>query len=292
MIKSMTGFGKSTGDIADTPVTVEVSTVNHRFLDAHYRLPYEWNVLEARLREVVGNRLVRGKLNVNVSRKRGQSTAQRLKLDAAIARQYLDASRQLGELAGKTDTLSVDILAQLPGVFVAEEREEDAEQAEAALIPLLEQALEQLDTMRAAEGAALAREIRHRIELIREAVARIKVRLPELNEHYETKLRERMRELTEESALAEERIVVEVAMLADKGDVTEEIVRLEAHLDHALQMMDADEPAGRKLNFLTQEIQREMNTLSAKIRDTDVVRDVLEMKSELEKIREQGQNIE
>ena len=292
MIRSMTGFGKAACDYRNSMVSVELSTVNHRYLDASLRVPYEWSVAEPALRECLKDFLSRGKLNVSINRKRLGSGEKPLVLDTTVAQQYIDAARELGQMTGDESALELSTLAQLPGVFQQQDEDEDLEAAQAMLLGVLKEALENLNTMRDAEGQKLDHDLRLRIQLIGETLEAIEARLPELNELYATKLRERILELTEESALTEDRIAMEVAVFSDKGDVTEEIVRLKSHMEHTLELMDSDEPCGRKLNFLTQEFQREINTLGSKVRDTDVVRHVLAMKSELEKFREQIQNIE
>ncbi len=271
---------------------MELSTVNHRYLDASIRLPYEWSPLESALRELLKDYLSRGKLNISVNRKRLDGTAQGLVLDTTIAQQYIDAAEELAQMAGSSDSLSVNTLAQFTGVFQQKEDEDNLEKAQEALEGLLREALTNLNAMRDVEGSKLYADLAHRIDLIRTTVEEVEVRLPELNEIYVNRLRDRIAALIEDSSVAEDRIAVEVALLSDKGDVTEELVRLRSHLDHAVELMDGDEAGGRKLNFLTQEIQREINTLGSKVRDTDVVRHVLNMKSELEKFREQIQNIE
>jgi uncharacterized protein (TIGR00255 family) len=288
----MTGFGKASCEFNNSTVSMELSTVNHRYLDASIRLPYEWASTESALREILKDFLSRGKLNISVNRKRLSGNVQELVLDKAVAQQYIDAANELAQLAGCDDSISVNTLAQLSGVFQQKEDEEDIEQTLESLAVLLREALENLNAMRNVEGAKLYKDLKHRIVLIRTTVEEIEGRLPELNELYRTRLQERIAELASDSNIAEERIAVEVAVMSDKGDVTEELVRLKSHLDHAIELMDGEEAGGRKLNFLTQEIQREINTLGSKVRDTDVVRNVLEMKSELEKFREQIQNIE
>lgn len=271
---------------------MELSTVNHRYLDASIRLPYEWSAVESKLREMLKGYLSRGKLNISVNRKRLDGSARGLELDTQVAQQYIDAAVALGRMAGSSDALSVNTLAQFDGVFHQKEDEEDLERAHEALKALLHEALTNLNEMRDVEGRKLYKDLAHRIELIRGIVEDVETRLPELNEIYVTRLRDRIAALVEDSTVTEDRIAVEVALLSDKGDVTEELVRLKSHLDHAVELMDGEEAGGRKLNFLTQEIQREINTLGSKVRDTDVVRHVLNMKSELEKFREQIQNIE
>jgi uncharacterized protein (TIGR00255 family) len=288
----MTGFGKASCSINGSMVSMELSSVNHRYLDASIRLPYEWSSTEPELREILKDFLSRGKLNISVNRKRTDTTAHALVLAKDVAQQYIDAADELSKMVGSDETISVNTLAQIPGVFQQQEEDEDLEKALEALSGLLREALSNLNRMRDAEGKKLNEDLKHRIQLIRNTVEDVKTRLPELNRLYTTRLRKRITEIAGETSVTEERIALEVAVLSDKGDVTEELVRLETHLDHAVELMEDDEPGGRKLNFLTQEIQREINTLGSKVRDTDVVRHVLDMKSELEKFREQIQNIE
>jgi uncharacterized protein (TIGR00255 family) len=288
----MTGFGKAACDYRNSMVSVELSTVNHRYLDASLRVPYEWSSAEPALRERLKEFLSRGKLNVSINRKQLGSGEKPLVLDTLVAQQYVAAAQELAKMTGDASTLDLNTLAQLPGVFQQQDEDEDEDKAQAMLLTVLSQALENLNSMRDAEGQKLYDDLKLRIQMIGETLAAIEERLPELNELYTTKMRTRIAELIEESTVTEERIALEVAVFSDKGDVTEEVVRLKSHMEHAQELMDFDEPCGRKLNFLTQEFQREINTLGSKVRDTDVVRHVLDMKSELEKFREQIQNIE
>jgi len=289
----MTGFGKADGEFDGDVISVEVSAVNHRYLDCSLRLPNAWNALEPVLRETVRKHMARGKVYVTVNRKRGpDSRRQTVVLDGDLARQYIDAARDLVQLSGKMDTLSVDVLAQLEGVFYHEEPEDDLNQVKDALLRVTAQALGRADAMRVTEGESLGEEVAGRVALIREALTALEGRLPELNALYEQRLRTRIEELQGDAELTEERIAIEIALMADKGDVTEEVVRIKTHLDHALELLEKEEPVGRELNFLTQELQREVNTLGSKVRDSAVVKEVLRMKSELERFREQVQNIE
>jgi len=293
MLRSMTGFGKADGEFDGDVISVEVSAVNHRYLDCSLRLPNAWNALEPVLRETVRKHMARGKVYVTVNRKRGpDSRRQTVVLDGDLARQYIDAARDLVQLSGKMDTLSVDVLAQLEGVFYHEEPEDDLNQVKDALLRVTAQALGRADAMRVTEGESLGEEVAGRVALIREALTALEGRLPELNALYEQRLRTRIEELQGDAELTEERIAIEIALMADKGDVTEEVVRIKTHLDHALELLEKEEPVGRELNFLTQELQREVNTLGSKVRDSAVVKEVLRMKSELERFREQVQNIE
>lgn len=292
MVRSMTGFGKAAGELNGETVAVELSSVNHRFLDANLRLPFEWSSLDPVFRELVRKYLSRGKVNISVTRKRSNGASTEFRLNHEVAQQFLDASKELSKMLGSDEAISLEALVQCPGVLSPPESDEDLETVQKVVGDVLEAALKQLDTMRQVEGHNLTQDVLHRIELIRQAVGCVQERLPELNTLYEERLRARLKELLDETGANEDRVALEVALLAEKGDVTEEIVRLNAHLEHACDMLKQDEPVGRKLNFLVQEIQREINTLGSKVRDTSVVREVLDMKSELEKIREQIQNFE
>jgi len=292
LLRSMTGFGKASGELDGDTISVELSSVNHRYLDANIRIPYEWSALESVLRDAIKPRVSRGKLNVSITRKRANGGASNIQLNRDVAEQYVRALNDLGALLGTNETPSLQTLAQFDNVFAYEEAEADLNEAKDFLLALLSEALDNLDTMRETEGESLGRDLTLRVGLIRESVATIEARLPELNDFYATKLRARINELGQDTGMTEERIAIEVAMMADKGDVTEETVRLKTHLDHAEELLASSEPIGRKLNFLSQEVQREINTLGSKVRDTDVIREVLQMKSELERIREQLANIE
>lgn len=291
MIRSMTGFGKAAGSFDGREVTIEIVAVNHRYLDASVRLPGSWSILEPDVKQALRDQLNRGKLSVYVSCKRAHGGAT-IRFDAEVARQYIEASKELARMVGTMDTITVDTVASLDGVFVQEEPEDDLDQVRAELMALVDDAIERLNEMRAGEGAVLARDVRARIGLLREALRVIEERLPELNRHHESRLRSRIDDLKADVALTEERLALEVALLAEKADVTEEVVRLKAHLDHMEELLDAKDPVGRRLDFLLQELQREVNTLGVKTRDSDVARSVLDMKAEVEKIREQVQNIE
>jgi len=293
MVYSMTGFGKASGQFEGDEVTVEVSTVNHRFLDCSLRLPNSWNALEHPLKTVVKEQLGRGKVYAIVARKRSaKSSGQSVQFDADIARSYVDISKDLVRILGTMETLSIETLIRLDGVVSLAEPEEDLDTTLAFLTGLLGEALAQAGQMRATEGAQLASDIRTRVTGLREILARIEERLPEVRAAYEERLRQRIAELVDDPSVTEERVMLEVAVMAEKSDVTEEVVRLKGHYDHIEELLGATEPIGRRLDFLAQEIQREMNTLGVKCRDSAIAREVLDMKAELEKVREQLQNIE
>jgi len=288
----MTGFGKSSYALDGELVTVEVSSVNHRFLECNVRVPPAWWALDPIIKQTVKKTLSRGKVTVTVVRRRGTTSNQTVQFDQALAGQYVEAANDLAHLLGAEERLSLNVLARLDGVFFLEETEEDIEGVKESLIPVLSKALDHVAQMRADEGEALAEELRHRIGQIRETLDTVEARLPELNRLYEERLRERIQDLQAETDVADDRIAFEVALMADKTDVTEEVVRLKTHLDHMLELIHTEGPVGRQLDFLLQEVQREVNTLGVKTRDGDVTKAVLGIKSEHEKMREQIQNVE
>lgn len=292
MSRSMTGFGKATGEFEGQSITIELSAVNGRYLDCNVRIPPAWSALEPVLKQTVRNSIARGKLNITVIRRRAQASNRSVTFDQKLAQQYLDASKELSAMLGSYETLSLNVLAQLEGVMYQDETDEDIESLEPALCRILESAIEKLNVMRETEGKALEVDIRGRLSVMRERLASIEARLPELNAAYETRLRTRINELNSEAGLTEERIAIEVALMAEKSDVTEEVVRFKTHLDHMEEILASTDSIGRRLDFLTQEIQREVNTLGVKTRDANVAKEVLDLKAELEKIREQIQNIE
>ncbi len=292
MSRSMTGFGKATGEFDGQMLTVELSSVNGRYLDCNLRMPPAWSALDPVIKQTIRKHIARGKINVTVNRRRGESSNRAIRFDQALANQYLEAAKQLSAILGTFETLSLNVLVQMEGVIFQEDSEEDLDAVESTLVGVLEAALEKLDAMRSTEGKALEDDIRGRLASMRGTLSSIEERLPELNEAYETRLRTRIHELNVEAGLTEERIAIEVALMAEKSDVTEEVVRFKTHLEHMEEILSSKDSIGRRLDFLSQEIQREVNTLGVKTRDANVAKEVLDLKAELEKIREQIQNIE
>lgn len=292
MTRSMTGFGKASREFDGQVISVELSSVNHRYFDCTLRTPNGWTAVEPAIKKRMQGRVARGKVTAIVNRKRLHAQEGSVRLDEDMARQYLAAAEQLKTVMGSNEPISLAFMAGLEGVFTEDEAEEDLAAIEEAVVQVLDEALDKLDAMRVKEGKVLADDVLQRVGLIRDELATIEERLPELSELYVTRLRERIADLGAEASITEERVAIEVAIMAEKGDVTEETVRLKTHLDHVGETLDRKEPVGRRLDFLAQEIQREVNTLGVKTRDADVAKHVLTMKSEVEKIREQVQNIE
>lgn len=293
MTRSMTGFGRAVGTVDGDNITIELSSVNHRYFDCSVRLPAPWITLEQTIREWVREKVNRGKISVSIRRDNGGNSTLQVKYDANIAKQYISASESLAEALNTPDArLSLDVLAQLDGVFYQEDSKQDLELITTELQKIFTNALLQYQNGREREGEALKTDLLARLDLIEESIGAIELRHPEILTAYENRLRERMQELNTEVGLTEDRIAMEVAMMAEKTDTHEELIRLRSHLEHGRTLLDSRDAMGRDLNFLSQEIQREINTLGSKLRDIEVTREVLTMKSELEKLREQIQNIE
>jgi uncharacterized protein (TIGR00255 family) len=288
----MTGFGKASREFKGELISIELNSVNHRFVDISLRMSSAWAALDAEVKQEIRRHIDRGKINITVNRRREKSSGHSVQLDKQVAQQYMDAFRELQLMARRNEELSLNTLVRLEGVFYSEDSVEDLDELRPVLLGIVAEAMGQMNEMRLAEGRALEEDLRQRVILMREALATIEMRLPDLNKQYEERIRTRIAELQAEISVSEERIALEVALLAEKADVTEEVVRFKTHLDHMLELLKSSEPVGRRLDFLSQEIGREVNTLGVKTRDSDVAKEVIQLKSELEKIREQLQNME
>lgn len=296
MVRSMTGYGAAEVEAQTGRWWVEVRSTNHRFLEVVVRLPRDLGALEDRVRAAVAGRVRRGRVEVLV-REEATGRARSVTVDTELARQYAQALETLRRELGIQDSLNLAALLALPEVVRLEEVRPDVELAWHALRTGLDQALDSLVRMREAEGAHLAEDLAARVARVEEWVEEVSRRAEELPRVYAQRLRERVAELVRalgvERPPDEARLAMEVAAFADRCDVREELVRLRSHLHQARALLHASDGAvGRKLEFLLQEMQREVNTVGSKAGDLDVTRAVLEMKSELEAIREQVQNVE
>lgn len=296
MVRSMTGYGAAEVEAQTGRWWVEVRSTNHRFLEVVVRLPRDLGALEERVRAAVAGRVRRGRVEVLV-REEATGRARSVTVDTELARQYAQALETLRRELGIQDSLNLAALLALPEVVRLEEVRPDVELAWQALRPGLDQALDSLVRMREAEGAHLAEDLAARVARVEEWVEEVSRRAEELPRVYAQRLRERVAELVRALGVDrppdEARLAMEVAAFADRCDVREELVRLRSHLHQARTLLHASDGAvGRKLEFLLQEMQREVNTVGSKAGDLDVTRAVLEMKSELEAIREQVQNVE
>ena len=291
MIRSMTGFGAARGASGDEEIAVEVRSVNHKYCEVKVRLPRELGALEVEVTRAVKERLARGGVEVT-ARRAGNHGAMAPRVDAPLAEAYARAFAELqARLSLPGAATLADVLAA-DGVIKLEEREVDVEAAKEALMRALERALEALIAMRAREGAALARDLGSRLGQIEEIVGRVRTLVPRSVEHHRARLEERIAELTRGIALDPSRLAQEVALFADRTDVTEEITRLGSHVAQVRGLLAGGEPAGRKLDFIVQEMHREANTIGSKSQSAEVVNEVVGLKAEIERMREQVQNVE
>ena len=292
MIKSMTGYGRSVQTVNGREFTVELRSVNNRYLDCSVRLPRILTFAEEAVKQAVKAAVSRGKVDVYISLRSESAEDTVVSLNRAVLEGYLTAMRQMVAEYGVTDDISASGLSRMPEVFAVEKPQVDEEQLLADLMQVVQAALEGYDAMRCTEGAALDRDLRSRGQTILSLVEQVEAGNGQTVIAYRAKLEAKLREVLENTAIDESRILTEAAIFADKVAVDEETVRLRSHLEQMEQMLTAGGAIGRKLDFLLQEMNREANTIGSKCTDVRLARVVVDIKAELEKIREQTQNIE
>jgi uncharacterized protein (TIGR00255 family) len=292
MLLSMTGFGRADVKTDQVAVSAEITGVNGRYLDMIVKLPPEAAALEIGLKRLVRDKVSRGRVSVSVSAHRSGTAASRVMLNEVAAEQYVASSLDLAKRLGLKNDLTLTSILNLPEVARTEEQTEPNERERAAIEQAVQLALDEFQSMRRNEGEVLETDLRERIEAMRSTLAEVEERLPELNRGYTERLCQKMADIAADLSVKEERIAMEVAIMAERADVTEEVVRFKSHLDQFIGLIEGDGSVGRKLEFLVQEMNREANTIGGKNRDGKVVEHVLEIKAQLEKIREQVQNIE
>jgi uncharacterized protein (TIGR00255 family) len=291
MIASMTGFGSGMAESQGLGARVEVRAVNSRFGEIQLRCPSRLQALEAQLRERVAGRVARGKVSVVVEWEEQGAAAALPTLDEETARNYLrelERLRQLGGLAGKAE---LSLVAGLPGVFKVAAAAEMAPEAEELVLRALDQALDDFDQMRRAEGAALAADLRARVGLIEQRLDQIAEWATAARQRLQAQLREKIEGLLRPGEIPEERLALEVVLLAERSDIAEEMVRFRSHNVQFLAALDKGGEVGRRLNFLLQEQNREANTISSKASEAQIVHLAVEIKEEVERLREQVQNL-
>jgi len=292
----MTGYGRGEALMNGLRLTAEVRSVNHRFCELSVRLPRALSILEAEARKLLTERLTRGKISLAVTwGGEGEHQAEpsaTLRLDANAADRYMALLGELKKKYGLTGEIDLRSFATLPNIFVWEEPASDTEHYAGLLREVVLKAAEDMIKMKELEGETLRTDLETRVESIRTRVAHIRERAPERLRDARNRLRERVNLLLEDGEIPEERVAQEVAILSDRLDCTEECVRLEAHCAHFRKLLEEESTPGRKLNFLLQEMNREINTIGSKSSDVPIVEQVVEVKEELERIREQVQNIE
>lgn len=292
MLKSMTGYGRAEVIAGTKKITVEIKSVNHRFSDYNIKVPRQYGFLEERVRLAVSNAVARGKIDVYVNLEAVGEADKVITVNKELAASYLAALKELcGELGLEND-VTVSKLAQFGDIFRAEPKRDDEEALWLAVRSVLNEALSAFIAMREREGSRIEADLCTRIRYMRELAERIDARSPQIVAEYQEKLYTKIRELLEEREPDDARILTEVAIFADKVAVNEEIVRLSSHYDEFDEIIGSGEPAGRRLDFLIQEINREVNTIGSKASDLETAKIVVELKGEIEKLREQVQNIE
>ena len=292
MVKSMTGYGRAVETVNGREFTVELRSVNNRYLDCAVKLPRALSFAEDAVKQAVKGAISRGKVDVFISLRSESAQDVKITLNAPVVEGYIAAMRQMARDYGIREDISVGLLSRMPDVFTVDKPEVDEEQLLSDLLSVVGKALERFDAMRTAEGKALENALRSRGETILSLVEQVEAGSGQTVADYRTRLENKLKEVLANTAIDESRILTEAAIFADKVAVDEETVRLRSHLDQMNNMLTTGGAIGRKLDFLLQEMNRESNTIGSKCSDVRLARIVVDIKAELEKIREQTQNIE
>jgi uncharacterized protein (TIGR00255 family) len=292
MMKSMTGFGRCEYLNGDKKFTVEVKGVNHRYLDVNIRMPKKFNFYETAVRTLLKQYVSRGKVDIFISYEDTSQNQLSLKYNGVLAKEYMKYFEQMRDEFGIEYDIRVSTLARCPEVLTMEERGEDEEELWNGLKAALEGAFVRFADTRAAEGENLKKDIREKLSFMEELVAQIEKRSPAIVSEYRAKLEEKVKELLADSQMEESRMAAEIVLYADKICTDEEIVRLKSHIGHMRDTLEEKEGIGRKLDFIAQEMNREANTILSKANDLEISNHAIGLKTEIEKIREQIQNIE
>ena len=292
MIKSMTGYGSAKGTVEGIEVCVELKSVNNKFLDTSVRLPRSFLFAEETIKSAVMSHITRGKVDVFVTVDSSMADDMVVKVNEPLLKGYIDALRHIAEENDLPNDITAMSVSRFPDVLNVEKKELDAEAVAAGIRNIAEQALCDFDAMRIREGAKLMEDVLTKLETIEKLVGIIEVESPKTVDEYREKLRQKLLEVLGTSGIDETRIVTEAAIFADKVAVDEETVRLRSHMAQLRTMLDGGSPIGRKIDFLLQEFNREANTIGSKCQNADIAHVVVDLKSEIEKIREQIQNIE
>lgn len=292
MIKSMTGFGRCEVLKDSRKFTVELKSVNHRYLDVNIRMPKKLNFFETSIRTLLKSYADRGKVDIFITYEDLSQSQVSVKYNAALAAEYLKYLNQMAEEFLLDNDVRVSTLSRYPEVFTMEECSEDEDELWNGLKEALEGAFSQFVEMRTKEGERLKEDILLKLDLLSEQIRFIEERSPQIIAEYRTKLEEKMRELLEDTQIDDNRIAAEVILFADKICTDEEVVRLKSHIQHMKETLEESNGIGRKLDFIAQEMNREANTILSKANDLDISNRAISLKTEIEKIREQIQNIE
>ncbi len=292
MAASMTGYGRADLIQENVKAAVEISSVNNRFCEIQFRLPKNLSPLESKLKEIILSTISRGKISFNLTWEETSPVASYVKLNEEAADVYFNIMKQLQERYALSGDVRLDQFFNLPDLVKVEKEEPDLEKAWEIISKMTRQALEEFDRMRRAEGQRLAQDMMERVSKLDQTIPEIEELTPRGVETYRKKLQSRIKELLDNSTGDEHRLELEVALMAEKSDVTEECVRFKSHNQQFLSALKEDAPVGKRLTFLLQEMNREANTIGAKAADSEISRKVIFLKEEIEKLREQVQNIE
>lgn len=294
MIKSMTGYGRALSILSNKTIVVEIKSVNHRNIEIFLRIPNILSSLEPEIKKKIGEQLSRGRIEVSLRAESDVSRGivEKLEINLPLLRSYYSLLNQIREEFSFKDEINFEMLTGFRDAFFYPEQEIDLEETWRQLQATLAESLAGLIEMREKEGLALYGDFKGRLLVVSTYMEKLKTRAPKVVDEYHERLSKRVRELTNDLEIDESRLIQEVALMAEKSDITEEIVRLESHLGQFAEMLESNEPVGRKMDFLLQEMHREINTIGSKSSDVDISRNVIEIKSELAKLREQAQNVE
>ncbi len=292
MIKSMTGYGSAKGTVEGLTISVELKSVNNRYLDTSVRLPRSFLFAEDAVKAAVQRHISRGKVDVFVSVDSSEAGDMTVKVNEGLLRGYMDAIRSIAKEYDLPDDLSALAVSRFPDVLSVEKKDLDAEAISAGIVEIAEQALKDFDAMRLREGEKLRDDVLSRVAVIDRLVSTVEQTAPQTVADYRARLEAKMAEVLGSTGVDENRILAEAAIFADHIAVDEETVRLRSHMSQLRTMIDGSSPTGRKIDFLIQEFNREANTIGSKCQSSEVAHTVVDLKSEIEKIREQIQNIE
>ena len=292
-MKSMTGFGRADYRDENWNISVEIKTVNHRYRDYAIRMPSILNAVESKIRKEIGRTVARGRIDVFIQFEKLSESQRQIVLDEKLAKAYIDTLNAIKALDPMMrDEIGVDLVAKFPDVIKTTEKVQDDEENWRMLQPVLDQALFQIANSREQDAMATADDIALRAENIEKIMGRIAARAPEVLNQYRDNIHQKVADFLDGAEIEESRILTEVAVMADRLDITEEINRMSGHLKRMKALLQEGEPVGRKCDFLVQEMNREINTIGSKASDLEIQDSVVDVKAEIEKIREQSQNIE
>lgn len=292
MLKSMTGYGRCEESDGGKKITAEIKSVNHRYSDYSIKVPRYYGFLEDKVRKKVSDAISRGKVDIYVSIENYDDNDVEISLKEDYAKNYIDILYTLRDKFGLRDDISVNSVSRNQDIFNIERKETDEDEIWRLVEPVISKALDAFVAMREREGERIGEDLINRVEYMKTLAAQIDERSPQTVEEYKDKLYAKIKEVLEDREVDEARVLTEVAIFADKIAVNEEMVRLKSHFEEFYNIISANEPAGRKLDFLIQEINREVNTTGSKANDIEIAKLVVTLKAEIEKLREQVQNIE